>query len=280
MKFGPPKSGSSPSKHKWTIGTDETDKKTSLAKVIGTLKSAVEKLQLAQGLEAEKERRTTLENYISQVELLQTAFTSLADAVLEELDDLAFERLKLQKEQAAWASTIRDLEDKVETKLSGLRRLEDRLDVKLSVAAELPGQLEGLARQQRAGDAGLEGLRGEIKLLQAQLNKLERNHTLTASEAAVAPLNPTQRSQVKEAAHDALREHVPGLVAASINSHVPAMVSESRYSKSVEGVVAALVDDTVALSRNTRQLECMVNHQQGQLQDTKEALLRSVTKRA
>lgn len=51
---------------------------------------------------------------------------------------------------------------------------------------------------------------------------------------------------------------------------------QTRYSKSVESVVAALVDDTVSLSRSTRQLETHVNHQQAQLQDTKEALLRYI----
>lgn len=49
---------------------------------------------------------------------------------------------------------------------------------------------------------------------------------------------------------------------------------QARYSKSVEGVVGALVDDTVALSKATRQVEGTLRHQQAQLQDTKEALLR------
>jgi len=49
---------------------------------------------------------------------------------------------------------------------------------------------------------------------------------------------------------------------------------QARYSKSVEGVVGALVDDTVALNKSTRQVEGLVKHQQSQLQDTKEALLR------
>jgi hypothetical protein len=49
---------------------------------------------------------------------------------------------------------------------------------------------------------------------------------------------------------------------------------QARYSKSVEGVVGALVDDTVSLNKTTRQVEGLVKHQQAQLQDTKEALLR------
>jgi hypothetical protein len=49
---------------------------------------------------------------------------------------------------------------------------------------------------------------------------------------------------------------------------------QARYTKSVEGVVSALVDDTVGLSKSARHLEGLVQHQQGQLQDTKEALLR------
>lgn len=52
--------------------------------------------------------------------------------------------------------------------------------------------------------------------------------------------------------------------------------AQARYSKSVEGVVGALVDDTVALNKSTRQVEGLVKHQQAQLQDTKEALLRLV----
>ncbi|WIA41747.1 hypothetical protein OEZ86_009090 [Tetradesmus obliquus] len=324
------------------------------------------KLQLAQGLEAEKERRTTLDHYVSQVELLQTAFTSLADAVLEELDELASERVKVQREQAAWSSSVQQLEQNVQAKLSSLGRLEERLDIKLAVAAELPGQLEGLARQQRSDAAGMEGLRAEVRSLQVQLGRLERGAALAKSEAAVAPLNPTQLSHVKDLAHDAVREQVPGLEAATISSHVPAMIDEvveqrcgelrrdftstadmlaadlsrlakdgaslrgdvcsiaaglkrseadlaalgsrlgrmevgeasnpkaslrllsaledkiesaaaqqSRYSKSVESVVSALVDDTVTLNKRVGGMEGLVSRQQGQLQDTKEALLRS-----
>jgi hypothetical protein len=84
----------------------------------------------------------------------------------------------------------------LQAKLSSLGRLEDRLDITLSVAAELPGQMEGLARQQRAEAASMEGLRSEVRLLQAQLGKLERSQALAKSEAAVATLNPTQLSHV------------------------------------------------------------------------------------
>jgi hypothetical protein len=84
----------------------------------------------------------------------------------------------------------------LQAKLSSLGRLEDRLDIKLSVAAELPGQMEGLARQQRAEAASMEGLRSEVRLLQAQLGKLERSQALAKSEAAVASLSPTQLSHV------------------------------------------------------------------------------------
>jgi hypothetical protein len=49
---------------------------------------------------------------------------------------------------------------------------------------------------------------------------------------------------------------------------------QSRYSKSVESVVSALVDDTVTLNKRVGGMEGLVNRQQGQLHDTKEALLR------
>eukprot|EP00775_Hariotina_reticulata_P013626 gene13626-13752_t len=327
----------------------------------------MQKLQLVQGIEAEKDRRITLETYISKVELLQTAVTSVADAVLQELDELAAERNHLKEEKAAWVSTVRNLEGAVQCKLSQLGQMEDRLDVKLKVAAELPGQLGMALRQQRAADTQLEGLKAEVKLLHAQLHKLERSQALATSEAAAAPLNHTQRSQVKEYAHDAVRETIPGLLAASISSHVPAMIDEvveqrsselrasftstadvlagdigrlakegaavradvsavaglvkrteadlgglatrlgrleatevsnpkasvrlvsaledkmdnlaavqGRQAKSVEGVVAALVEDTMGLSKATRHLENVVSMHQNQLQDTKEALLRQV----
>lgn len=84
----------------------------------------------------------------------------------------------------------------LQAKLSSLGRLEDRLDIKLAVTADLPGQLEGLARQQRSEAAGMEGLRAEVRSLQAQLGRLERGAALAKSEAAVAPLNPTQLSHV------------------------------------------------------------------------------------
>jgi hypothetical protein len=42
----------------------------------------------------------------------------------------------------------------------------------------------------------------------------------------------------------------------------------------VESVVSALVDDTVSLNKCVGGMEGLVSRQQGQLQDTKEALLR------
>lgn len=42
----------------------------------------------------------------------------------------------------------------------------------------------------------------------------------------------------------------------------------------MEGVVAALVDDTVSLSSAATKMQAQANMQQAQLQDTKEALLR------
>lgn len=52
----------------------------------------------------------------------------------------------------------------LQAKLSQLGRLEERLDVKLAIAAELPGQFDGLAKQQAAGDYAVEGLRKDIKV--------------------------------------------------------------------------------------------------------------------
>jgi hypothetical protein len=51
-----------------------------------------------------------------------------------------------------------------QAKLCQLIRLEERLDVKLAIAAELPGQFEGLARQQAAGEAAVEALRKDVKV--------------------------------------------------------------------------------------------------------------------
>jgi hypothetical protein len=42
---------------------------------------------------------------------------------------------------------------------------------------------------------------------------------------------------VKDLAHDAVREQVPGLVVASISSHVPAMIDEVRIDSSWQVVV-------------------------------------------
>lgn len=53
--------------------------------------------------------------------------------------------------------------------------------MKLAIAAELPGQVEGLARQQAAGDSILEGLRKDIKVWQSAV--LEARLWLTACTA-------------------------------------------------------------------------------------------------
>lgn len=51
-----------------------------------------------------------------------------------------------------------------QSKLSALGRLEERLDVKLAIAAELPGQFEGLAKQQAAGECAVDALTKDIKV--------------------------------------------------------------------------------------------------------------------
>lgn len=55
---------------------------------------------------------------------------------------------------------------------------------------------------------------------------------------------------------------------------LPPVIPQSRHSRSIEGVVAAVVDDTVGLSGAATKLQTQANLQQAQLQDTKEALLR------
>lgn len=67
---------------------------------------------------------------------------------------------------------------------------------------------------------------GVLQVLHAQLSKVERSQALQTSQAASIPLNPTQCSQVKDFAHDAVREQVPGLLAVSISNHVPPMIDE------------------------------------------------------
>lgn len=57
--------------------------------------------------------------------------------------------------------------------------------------------------------------------------------------------------QVKDLAHDAVREQVPGLVAATISSHVPAMIDEVRAVSSTRQwgqliVLSTLEWDTAA----------------------------------
>jgi hypothetical protein len=158
-----------------------------------------------------------------------------------------------------------------QSKLTQLSRLEERLDVKLAIAAELPGQFEGLAKQQAAAEAAMETYRKDAKVgrqlagrhaachmpvaalpdriaaavklvlawrhlhmsrsiaqamggttccaggyglttviavpatflllvlqrMQLQLSQVEHQQSLAASEAALAPLNPYQRSQVR-----------------------------------------------------------------------------------
>lgn len=49
-----------------------------------------------------------------------------------------------------------------QAKLTQLSRLEERLDVKLAIAAELPGQFEGLARQQAAAESAVEVFRKDM----------------------------------------------------------------------------------------------------------------------
>jgi hypothetical protein len=71
------------------------ERRASLSKVVGTLKHAVGKLQAAQGAHAASERRKTAEQMSLQVALLSSAFTSLADAVLEEIGGLSQTNLRL-----------------------------------------------------------------------------------------------------------------------------------------------------------------------------------------
>ncbi|KAI8470879.1 MAG: hypothetical protein J3K34DRAFT_249053 [Monoraphidium minutum] len=58
-------------------------------------------------------------------------------------------------------------------------------------------------------------------------------------------------------------------------THPKIPARQSRHGRGVESVVKALVDDTSALARAQRATEGLMAGQQAQLQDTKEALLRS-----
>lgn len=56
-----------------------------------------------------------------------------------------------------------------QAKLTQLSRLEEQLDVKLAIAAELPGQFEGLARQQAAAESAVEVFRKDVKVCRGPL---------------------------------------------------------------------------------------------------------------
>lgn len=64
------------------------------------------------------------------------------------------------------------------------------------------------------------------QILQSQLSKLDKAHSHTAAELSHAPLNLTQRSQVRDMAADTLRDTVPTLVAGAVQRHVPSMIEE------------------------------------------------------
>ena len=51
------------------------------------------------------------------MELLQNAFSSLADAVLEELDELGAEKIKIQREQQQWVATVKAMQDQLQVSI-------------------------------------------------------------------------------------------------------------------------------------------------------------------
>jgi hypothetical protein len=51
---------------------------------------------------------------------------------------------------------------------------------------------------------------------------------------------------VKDLAHDAVREQVPGLVATTISSHVPAMIDEVRAAHKISLQLGSLVFNVAA----------------------------------
>ena len=72
----------------------------------------------------------------------------------------------------------------------------------------------------------------------------------------------------------------PLRIVSGIEGRMEGIVAQhAKYSRSVESVVSALVDDTVSLGRSSRALEAGLASQRIQLQDTREALLRSTQAR-
>lgn len=112
--------------------------------------------------------------------------------------------------------------------MQGLRRTESCNHSKTMTVAAGSSWLLRFSQLHNSTQQGAYSLLGvsAAQLLHAQLGKFERGQALAASQAASAPLNPVQCSQVKDYAHDAVREQVPGLLAASISNHVPPMVDE------------------------------------------------------
>ncbi|GBF93832.1 hypothetical protein Rsub_06831 [Raphidocelis subcapitata] len=377
------------------------ERRASLAKVVCTLKAAVEKLQAAQGAAAVNERRKSAEQLTLQVQLLNSAFVSLADAVLEEIEELGGERAQLHADSSQLRSAMRALEARMQDRLSEAARLEDRVDAKLALTAGLEAQVAALAASGASTEARLGELRAEVAAMSAAASKAEKHAALAALEAQRAGLTALQRGQasgrlagfscwqlplrqlpaqaalgfvkqlkVKELAAESLRDAVPPLVAAGVQRHAPPLIDDavearaaelrrdaaaqgallagdlgrlardaaalraevaaasnlakkvdadvaaleprvaraeaeeaaapkaplrlvaaleerleglagqqSRQSRGVESVIRALVDDASALARAQRGAEGLLAGQQAQLQDTKEALLRSAQAR-
>lgn len=95
-----------------------------VGRVIHTLRGAVEQLQRdsEQQIALEHESAQTFAFLCQQVAALQRGFTTLADAVLEELDAVRDESVRWQDEREAWAASMKELAGETRRKLQELDR--------------------------------------------------------------------------------------------------------------------------------------------------------------
>jgi hypothetical protein len=125
--------------------------------------------------------------------------------------------------------------------------------------------------------------------LAADMARLTREGAAARTEAAAASglahrggaemIDLGQRLARLEALETA-ESRAPLRIVSGIEGRMEGIVAQhAKYSRSVESVVSALVDDTVSLGRSSRALEAGLASQRIQLQDTREALLRSTQAR-
>jgi hypothetical protein len=150
-----------------TQGNAHYDAKPIVGRVIHQLRTAVESLSKENASQAklEEESAQTFQFLCTQVTALQRAFTTLADAVIEELDTVRDDQVQWRQEKEEWVHKMTSIERDVERRVAAVDSWREENDA-------LRGELLAFKTEQagvNSSQVNVETMRDHLEDLRAEM---------------------------------------------------------------------------------------------------------------